>query len=424
MSVLKDLKELVDRQLISEQQADAITLYYKTKKTEQPNKLQLILGSLGAVFVGLAIILILAHNWDQFSQFTRVFIGFIPLALAQLFLLIVLLKKQNSTLWKETSGILLFFSFAASVFITSQIYNITDPNGYFYLSWVVLSIPFLYLLSSTALAILCIVVTTFYMFNYGFNKDLSVEVLYYLLILTSIIPYYLSVLKKSPYSNTASWLHWVIAISFFLSMFTLGANAASTMAFTLMALSTLYYNIGNLAFFNDKSAGVNPYRFIGQAGIVIILFVTSYWGYWDNISDDWSKNNLILSYTFLSGCVFAIVALIFYFRNTKFKPIHLLHFELILLPFTLIFIFHTGLSALLVNLLTIILGVVILLRGIREDRFVLINFGLIIISVLILIRFFESNLSFLFRGIAFAVIGLIFFLVNFVLTKHKKKNEL
>ena len=421
--MLKDLKELVDQALISEQQATDIADYYEIKQANQPNRLSLIMGILGAIFIGLAIILILAHNWDQFSRTIRVVFAFFPLLLAQIFLLYTLLKKSDYIIWREISGILLFFSFAATVFITSQIYNISDPYGYFYLTWVVLTVPLIYILRSSVLSMMCIGVITYYNMAFGFQAEHGFVLLYYYIIMVAILPYYFSILRKAPNSNTAYWLHWMIALSVVLSTMTLGVDESSVLIFTFMGLSTFFYNWGQSQYFENTPERGNAFTKIGQFGIAFVLLLTSFQWIWEDVWQVWKDGDVLFSWGFIGGAIYSVAALVLYFRRKAFQAIHLLDFDLILIPFALIFMLHLGYSAILVNILTLALGVVVMLRGIKKNQLLTINFGLLIISVLILSRFFESDLSYLLRGIIFAVVGLAFFMTNYLLTKKRKNHE-
>lgn len=421
--MLKDLKELVDQGLISEQQSADIAHYYEIKEANHPNRLSLILGILGAVFMGLAIILILAHNWDQFNRTIRVVFAFFPLLLAQIFLLYTLMRKYDSIIWREISGIILFFSFAATVFITSQIYNISDPQGYFYLTWVVLSVPLIYILRSSVLSMMCIGVITYYNLAYGFQAEHGFVLLYYYIIIAAILPYYFSLMRNVPNSNSVYWHHWMIALSVVLSTMTLGINEGSVLVITYMGLFTFFYNWGQSQYFEKTAERGNAYTKIGQIGIAFVLLLTSFQWIWEDVWQVWQEGDVLFSWGFIGGIIYSVAAMVLYFRRRAFEAIHLLDFDLILIPFALIFMLHFAYAAILVNILTLALGVVVILRGIKKNHLLTINFGLLIISVLIISRFFESDLSYLFRGVIFAVVGLAFFMTNYIMTKKRMLHE-
>ena len=67
-TILKDLPELVENKVISPQTATDIERYYAARVNPQNNIMLTIFGVLGGILVGLGIILIFAHNWDNFSK--------------------------------------------------------------------------------------------------------------------------------------------------------------------------------------------------------------------------------------------------------------------------------------------------------------------------------------------------------------------
>jgi len=81
--ILNELTELLEHNVISKDVASGISSYYQAKSDEQPNRLFTVFGVLGSALVGLGIILILAHNWDNFSILVKTFFAFLPLIIGQ-----------------------------------------------------------------------------------------------------------------------------------------------------------------------------------------------------------------------------------------------------------------------------------------------------------------------------------------------------
>jgi hypothetical protein len=78
-------------------------------------------------------------------------------------------------------------------------------------------------------------------------------------------------------------------------------------------------------------------------------------------------------------------------------------------------------SSMLLNFFLLALGVYTLLRGIRSGRIVEANLGMLVIAILATARFFDTDLEFVVRGIAFIAIGLGFFATNVILFKRKAR---
>jgi hypothetical protein len=76
-------------------------------------------------------------------------------------------------------------------------------------------------------------------------------------------------------------------------------------------------------------------------------------------------------------------------------------------------------GAVMFNLYLSLLGIGTLVIGFRGRRLGTVNGGMAVLAALILCRFFDSDLNFLVRGIAFIVIGIGFLLTNLMLLRWK-----
>ncbi len=95
MSILKDLDELVSADIISENTAQKISYYYKSKRSSSTNRQLLIFGIVGALLVGIGVMFIVANQWDELSTAVKTSFAFYLLVLPQLLAGYVLLKKEN-----------------------------------------------------------------------------------------------------------------------------------------------------------------------------------------------------------------------------------------------------------------------------------------------------------------------------------------
>ena len=109
MSILKDIPDLIKADVITQDTADKIRNYYENKSGSSTNRLFIVFGILGSILVGLGIILIIAHNWDELSKEIKTFFAFLPLLAGQILCGFVLIKKQDSIAWRESGSAFLFF---------------------------------------------------------------------------------------------------------------------------------------------------------------------------------------------------------------------------------------------------------------------------------------------------------------------------
>lgn len=422
MSIQKDLSELVANRLISDEQAQNIEAYYRTHKPSNTNTLTLIFAAIGAVLIGLAMILILAHNWDNMLRYTKIGVAFLPLLLSQGLTGFTLWRKSDVPLWKETSAIFLFFSLEACMALIAQIYNIQDSGGSFFLTWAALSIPMIYVLRSSAMSLLCILCISYYNMVYGFDSSDNYKDFIYYLYLAAILPHYLYLIKEKVNSNITFIHHWVLTISLLICTATLANTAAYALFLLYMALFTFFYNLSKSSYLEKTPSWANAYGIISQAGIFISLIILSFDNVWEGISKEYNTDTMVFSREFLMTLIYTGFAAFLYIKHQVFKAEHLFDFFLIWAPFALIFYLNDLYPAFFVNLLTLILGVTVIVRSIRQESLASLNFGLLIISILILCRFFDTEMSYLIRGLVFAFLGIGFFVTNYFMIRKFNKD--
>jgi uncharacterized membrane protein len=95
--IIQALPELVENDIISDEVAQNIKTYYSKNEESGTSRLFTIFGILGATLIGLGIILIMAHNWDNFSRLTKVFLAFLPMLLGQAGLGYSIIKNKRQT---------------------------------------------------------------------------------------------------------------------------------------------------------------------------------------------------------------------------------------------------------------------------------------------------------------------------------------
>ena len=94
MRIIDELDELIAAEVISPEIAERIRLYAQQRaKDSSSHRLLLIFGSLGALLIGLGVIVLLAHNWDELPRWTKTFISFLPLLAGQAACGYLLFKK-------------------------------------------------------------------------------------------------------------------------------------------------------------------------------------------------------------------------------------------------------------------------------------------------------------------------------------------
>ncbi len=75
----------------------------------------------------------------------------------------------------------------------------------------------------------------------------------------------------------------------------------------------------------------------------------------------------------------------------------------------------------LTNLMVFALGIFAIRIGNLRNNFGVLNYGLLIITVLVACRFFDTNIDFIIRGLLFVAIGVGFFAANYLMYRKQQK---
>ena len=425
--MLKDLQELVKADVISQNTADNISDFYRKKGEESTNRLFVVFGILGAILVGLGIIMIIAHNWDELNKITKTFFAFLPILVGQILCLFALIKKQESVVWRESSAAFLFFSVGASISLVSQIYNIPGNLGAFLLTWMLLCLPLIYVMNSSIVSLLYIVGITFYAGETSYWSQPQSVAYFYWLLLMAALPHYYMLFKKKPESNFMIFHHWILPLSVVICLGTVADKTGSLMYIAYFSLFGLLNLVGNSAIFTHQKSRNNGYKILGTLGTIILLLMLSFDWFWKELSArEFQFNEILASPEFFAAVILSLLAAGLFFFHLKNKSINEIKpIELIFILFILTFILElfSTIAVVLINFFVFAIGILTIKDGAKQDHLGILNFGLLIITALVICRFFDTNLSFVFKGILFISVGIGFFAANSWILKKRKTND-
>ena len=423
-SIKSELKNLVTAGIVSTEIARDIETYFNKNESQSQNKLVAIFGILGAILCGLGIILILAHNWDDLSMVAKSFISFLPLLIGQFFCGFSIYKKNESIAWRESSSVFLFFAIGASISLIAQIYNISGDFDSFVLTWSILALPLVYCLRSSMVSLLYIIGITVYCChtNYFIYPKPPINYWYFLL-LVGVAPHYFNLLKTKTSSNF-TWFHnWFLCISILISLGVFSTDSQNTTCVMYTSMLAVFYFLGKFEFFESQNLKTNSYYILGKLGTIFMLFLFSFKTFWSSAFD-----NQTYLYAFFQKDVVAAIFLFSFALGLllqKSKKRTLKHFHIVEIVFILTALFVTfSISMVIVsNILILIFGITEIKRGTKSDNFGILNYGLAIITILVLCRFFDTDFSFAIRGLLFLMVGCGFFFTNYLMLKKRKHDD-
>lgn len=424
MKILKDLPELIQAEVITQDTADRIQAFYEKKSGQSTNKLFIIFGVLGAILVGLGIILIIAHNWDELSRTVKTSFAFVPPIVGQVLCAWVLMKKSDSIAWRESSASFLFFSVGACLALISQIYNIPGKISSYLLTWMLLCLPLIYVMQSSIASLLYLIGITAYTVEANYWSSSSSESHWYWLLLIMALPHYYRILKEKPSRNFSVFHHWIIPLSLIITLGTVAKETEELMFIAYFNLFGLLYLIGESTLLNQQKLKSNGYKVLGSLGTVILLLILSFDGFWVNLgSKNFDFKQVIVAPEFFASISSFLLAFGLLYLNlrdkvlTETKP---LAFTFIFFMITFVIGLFSSFVVILMNIYIFAIGIMVIREGAKQDHLGILNYGLLIIAALVICRFFDTDLSFVFRGILFVLIGIGCFITNLWMLKKRK----
>ena len=428
MSLPKDLSELVGANIITDKTALEITAYYKQKQLSSPNRQLLLFGILGALLVGIGVMFIIANQWDALPLSVKTTCAFLLLVVPQLLCGYVLLNKQDKIVWRESTALLLFFAVGANISLVSQIYHINGEPAIFFLTWILLTGPLIYLLNSSAVSVAYLFLSMMYCLSARFNATFPYEDSIFWLLVLLPLPHYLRLIRQSPDNFLSVLHHWMIPYVLTQTFFTLGLHAKVLLHPGYMLLFAVFCYIGSLPFLKNRPLQHNGYLVFGFAGTIISLLVMTFQSPWKKMTAQTLSFSELLLTTEFAACLvlFALAAYLLYLKN-KENPL----FEwqltdvawMLYIPVFILGVWATTLSVILMNLLVFVFGLLMLRDGSRKSHLGVLNTGMLVIALLAVCRSFDTEITFAVKGIMFVLVGIGFFATNWLIIKKRKENE-
>ncbi len=421
--ILKDLPELVAANVVTEETAQRIRAFYQQKEQHEPNRLVIVFGILGALLVGLGIILIIAHNWDTLGKVPKLGIALLPLLIGQAVCAFVLYRKADSTAWREGAATFLFMAIAASISIVSQVYNIEGTLYGFLFLWMIVALPVIYTMRSSLASLLYIIGITWYACDLSYFHYPNAVAWWYWGLLALMLPHYYTLYKNRIHSNFFAFHSWFIALSItaVLGMFS-DALRELTFAVYINVFCVLIL-LGQIERIRERRLIANGFLVTGSLGLISLLLFMSFEWFWEEIFDDnIYRVDLVHAYPYWVTFAIAVILLVVLGMRQSFASLNVKSYGFVVVLILLLVSYQLPLLArVLDNILLFAFGVFTVRDGARQNKLSLLNYGLLILTALIICRFFDLDMSFVARGLLFVLVGAGFFVANIWMVKKRKQ---
>ena len=426
----KEIDNWVSNGIITDDIANNIMTLYDKKNSA--NILLIVFSVIGSILIGAGVILISAKNWYNLPIWFRVAIAFFPLVVAQGLSAFVLAKKNDSLPWREGTAIFLSLSIFSSIALVGQIFHLPGDFASYVLICGLLTLPIIYILNATG----PVIIYVWTMLNWAVLQidhsyiEWNYGVFWLIGLIALIAPFIYQKIKSDKFGVRGQILSWVTAIAGFFAVLFInmefGRYGGHIIASALCIYFSLIYIFDIFRYNTALSYAVRPFKIIGTIGILVILYIYSYSGIWHF---DF-KSGLFINYIPYMILPITMLALTFYMyikiKKEKIDIIMILSPILLALAIIIFSIFNLKIGfypALAVNFIILAICLFIILKGIKDIEIGFTNFGMLLLCLLIVLRFFDWQMDFLGKGIAFVLLGIGFLTVNLYMVKRRKALE-
>ncbi|MBQ8002714.1 MAG: DUF2157 domain-containing protein, partial [Clostridia bacterium] len=344
----------------------------------------------------------------------RTFIAFLPLIASQALVFYVYRHKMESVAFREGAAILNMAGVFASIAIVSQIFHLSGDFTRYILVCGVLSFPSMLVMN--AVAPLAIYFWT--VLNGGpfldYEHALSITVILF------VIGAVYAVCNFKAENGKAEYLSWISVIgAFILMLITIAVNDADWLLMFLVFFAFLL-SVSKLW----NRAGV-PLAAVGGGGLLVMLAISTYRWCWEHEAD-WD-NTVAIAVLIAMVIPFAVLSA----KAIKEKSTDIFTYvcpaiivlRLVWGCFGLNGELFGWIFSIIFNVLMFAIGVVFIAHGVKNTNIFWANTGMATVCVLIILRFFDSEISLGLRGLVFLLVGIGFLIFNVCLVRDKKAKE-
>lgn len=424
----RELPELVSQGIISPEVAERIRQHYGEPKalgSSAKRWATILFSILGAVLIGGGIILLLAHNWEELSRPMRALISVLPLSVSGALGGWLLMTQRASTAWREGVGTFQTISIGVAISLIGQTYNLGGSFDDFMLTWSLLGLPVAYLLGSTLPALLYLIGITVWTTA---SERYGLRILWYFPLVGLALPYLWLTSRTSHYHPRPVLFAWVLAITLCIaipiSMENLSLEFHSEPMF-LGGLFGLLFLVGSRWWADASTVWQRPFQTVGAAGGFGLALIMSYSDSWQ----DYSYEGVGITNTRLLAIEVAVVVIIMvaaialwvwsWVQRSRYEVMLGVVSILSLFGWLLTHSNEKAIAVVLFNLYLCALGIGTLVIGLKERKLSVVNTGMAVLSSVIWCRFFDADLGFVQRGVAFIAIGIGFLATNLLMLHWK-----
>lgn len=365
---------------------------------------------MGALLISGGAILLFAYNWDMLSTWQRVAVAFVPLLIGAVCGIYTIVKERDRR-WREFSAVFTAAGFTVLTALISQIYHSGGTLLDFTRLVLAVSLPLVYIFKSQALtAVYCLGLFTFLGYR---SEQLNLAWAYLAAILPFICCYLFFSKQRGPRTTAMRYIA-LIPLVFLILL----DERWYSITIHFAAASMLY--VAGLYYHDEGERGwKNPWLALGWLYLTALLVFASTTRYaWQGVYEYARGPNhfsILWPVFFAAGACAAL---------RKATPLKILVMLSPLLPLSAEAL-GIGSSTMVfaANGYLLLIACAALARGVRGRGLLEINAGMLQLTLLVWIRFYDERIGIMTRAVAFMIVGMAFIMANVYLGRKFRKDN-
>jgi len=429
----QEIQSWTDEGIISSDQAQQLSARYNAITTDNPWG-KVIFSAIGALLIGLGVILFFAYNWEAMHRFTKLALVLVAVIIAHGAGWHLSFRNathdaihnknsqaQSSARLGESLHLLGSILFGAGIWLIAQIYHIDEhyPNGI--LIWSLGALAMAWALSSSLQALLAMALIGFWcgaeVFDFRRDLDWAPWV-----IAALVMP--LAWRKNSPLLMFFSSVLFLLLL-FFVSVF----NDFEMVVHLLFILAVGFMSLAKLvpAFRRAELSGV--LYGVGTLVYFSLLFAFTFTGVITDIYLNQVNTLALVMYLLLPLCIVLGIGFVVWRQREQLLPSSIDRIDASLKFLTLIafmgstLLTNSGMPAILFNVVMFVHSILYLLSGMEHVRWQRVAFGSFILALLVFVRFLDLFDSLLLRSLSFVLLGIGLFVIGILFSRQKASQE-
>ena len=394
---------------------------------------QMIVGAVGALLIGTGLISVLAYNWDDFPRWVRLGLALGPLAVTQAVSWLVLDRGEAAKPWqREAAAVVQSLAVGAAMALVSQIYNLPGKWTDLIFWWCVVSVPLAWVLRSQAVAIAYLIGITVWTLTQSFERanysgaiGIADVRLWFPVLLAGIVPLWPGPdLRDRP----APGSRLVLAASALLGLFAVAAYATVRPAhmfpsFTGFPWLAMLSTAALLLFPLDRGGIAEPLVrkpqvLLGGGALVVMALI----GTFEGPARDFVKGVGVTAALGWCWLLLAVVAgsAILAFRQGRFAVLAVAGLAVVPLLAAPLSADDTSGWPVAITYSLVLLATAIALIALEFlGRQGAARIGAALITLLVILRMADADVSLLTKGLAFMAIGAGFLAFNAFISRRR-----